>query len=398
MSLDSFVAQDRVWRSVRGGGSVPFNATQHARATVPEEVWTTYGARYPLTYRFTVNPADDLVVRYRHQTSETWQTAPEFTRADMVNGEAGVRFDGAGKAFVSLPFGEDAPATDILFEHAAGGRAAVTFDEVCEFYDDRLTSLTLTWDDWTSDSLWHSQFVACHDAHVSRGLWWCPGVNGGGTAHRGWGPISDPQWAEMQACVDEGYLEPLNHGYEHRDAEAVGYDGSDMTQGAQVIRDKLTLPWQNRRGSNQYVLGWVEPFGNTSSALLSALNPAGMINQRTWTTYGMEDWRSWSGADKVYARGKAAVNLDECSAAFDYSPAYSAWTTLQANRWPAVFGGHPWRRDGDGQTGRYHWEDPTDLIHDFLDEVSGREDIWYVGWGHLYLYRREFETVTVTTP
>lgn len=362
-------------------------------AHLNESVRARFGCSYPITYVLAI-PAglSGLTAYIRHRTSDPLTLLPTRTRADTFNGVDAARFDyAAGRAHVSAAFAAEPNDLYIHIFDGAGQRVEATFVEVANYYDDRVCPVILTWDDWNGGP-WSDSFVAAGIAHADRGLWYSPGVNAGPHWQHPFPAISQAKWDEMQAIVDLGFCEPVNHGYSHLNPSQGGYDADqEIRLGAQMVRDHITMPAQSRRGNQPAALGWVEPYGQSNAALRALLSETGHVNQRRFTSYAMGGWAPFDPAIGVYSRHLPTIDLDT-----DLATANTKFDQAYATRSLYLAAGHPWRRRGDGFTGDYHWDEPEHPIYDHLDYLAGRTDVWYAGWGHSALYRRAAEEVAVT--
>lgn len=351
-----------------------------AKVSIPTAAHDAFGCAYPMTYRWTLpSGSSDLTARARYGLG-AWFDLDELPAGAL--GIDGVRFDYAGdQAFISVAFGPDDDDLHLKLVDLDGVPVG-TLAAVEDYYDARDAACVLSWDDWMPEH--HADFVACVEEHRDRGLWCSTGINAGGVPSSGWPAWDASHWADAQALVDAGYLEPINHGYTHADPDDVDYDVElELGEGVQAIVDNLTLPPQSRRGVEQYVLGWMEPWGRTNAALQAALAGYRLINQRrTGNTGPSLPFASFDSGLGVFARQQVSCSMDDDSVAtmndrFD--------TTLAAGGIYHAYG-HPWAFD-------FATSSPSVLAH--LDHLAGRNNVWYVGWGHLYVYRYAALNLTI---
>ena len=364
---------------------------------VPEWVQATFGARYPVTYIFDVPDEPGLTAYFRHDETDPWTTLTAKVRPEGFNGDECVRFDGT-KAYVSAAFGEDTSDLWIKVENDADEEVGV-FDQVATYYDDRMCPVVLTHDDWHAD--FHSDFLAMLDVHQSYGLWASTGINAGGLD--GDDPLLATHWSDMQTEVDEGFVEPNNHGHTHQFLDNVTEveAEAEVAGGADAITGNVTLPWQSRRGASQFVLGFVEPFGRElNHEAKSELAGSGHINQRRFsTTTATITYISWDGTYSVFNRQVVSANLDQllardgdtATANARFDTAYNGGGIYHGVAHPYLDGTFSWEEGADWEG----WQEPA-VYHGHFDHISGRDDVWYVGWGHLYTYRLTTIELTAT--
>ncbi len=137
------------------------------------------------------------------------------------------------------------------------------------------------------------------------------------------------------------------------------------------IRDNLVLPWWQSSGSQEFISAWAEPCNMTNSEQRILLAKYSYLCDRS---YGANqwDWSAWQ-SDGLYSSCLQAVcwgpvgpapSVDWLDVRFDY--AYSNGLIL------------------------YHWGHPAlwnANAASFFDYISGKKDVWYVGFGALYMYR-----------
>lgn len=383
---------------VRTGGAQPaakrVNSTLHV--AVPAQIHDDYCGSYPLTYEFELpTDAAGCVAQWRSARSDGWSDLNEPS-ADREDGIAMARFDyPARRAYVSVPF---AATTDDLWVRvvdAAGQVVGRPTGSICEFYDDRRSAVVVTYDDWFGDT--HAAHMNAAVRHQANRLWMSPGVNGeypSTPPTYPLGPLTTEQWQDMDATVAAGWVEPHNHGLTHKAATAYGtieVAESEIVGGRQIILDNITMPPQSRRGSTQYAHGFVEPNGQSTGTARSVLGAAKYLSDRR-VQAGGTTFTTWDETAGLYNRASYGVvtkisgdnDVQSRDAIIDYFDTHHA------------IGGEVILI----YSYAYLWQDIT-FAHgtpgaDWIEHVGSHDDIWSVGWGHIYQYRKLWETVTTT--
>lgn len=364
--------------------------------TVPRKWRRLYGVSYPATYEFALPPeSSGLQAQVRKGTATSWTNLSPLAPTDGA-GVDGARFDYANdRAYVSVCFDQqsDSPLVQVRFVGADRREVSASYVGVCKFYNDLNSACVVTCDDWCEGN--HADFMAfvelCHD----RGIAVSAGINAQRNATFSDLPLTLAQWSDIQSKIDTGLLEPTNHGRTHANpnsyTELTAF--REMVLGSQDIADNLTVPPQSRMGGEHFVLGWIEPNGNDNSLAVGFRPEAGhVISRSTTITATREDYQTFATAADTFARDGVRANGDreliaDCNDRFDTSRSiggiYHVYT-------------HPWLKEGGanwnpgvrptGQPG-FDWSDPDEPFIDVLDHIGGHSDVWYVGWGHLYVYR-----------
>lgn len=362
-------------------------------AAVPPGVHDDYGASYPLTYQFVIPPSSSgLTGQWRADPLDAW-TALDEPGADREDGIAMARFDYTGnKAYLSVPFAED--SDDLYLRVMDGSTEVGLYSKITRYYDNRQCAVVITHDDWYNIETHHDSFLEACAVHQNARVWMSPGVNGGHVAPDG---LSPTQWSEMDSAVAAGWVEPTNHGLTHISADDYADQAAadaEIIAGAEIITDNVTMPPQSRRGVTQYVHGFIEPYGASNAFSRASLAAAGHLSDRN-SDEGATTFSVFAG-DDVYGRSASTVSVldfpgsipggagesnsgrDEIKAAFD--TARAAGRIFIVHTYPVR-----WPSRGVGSAFR-NW----------VDYIGSFDDIWSVGWGHLYQYRRLYETVTTS--
>ena len=360
-----------------------------------------YGLSYPITYKFTIPSGSSNLKAYKKFTiGDSWVQITEKTTSDFFNGIGAVRFDYTNNfAYVSVAF--DASYEDIYIKVVNASDSPVgIYSKITDYYDSRKCTVTTTLDEWDDGN----EIVSCErvksifgdgarvscDECTSRHLWVTMGIVTKG--HNGSGA---PNWTEMQTKIDAGYIEPASHTRTHFDAEVGGGEESEIDGSKNDILNNLTMPALNKKGATEYLYAFIEPFGKSSAAERSQLGTSKYLSDRQIGS-GQTEFASWDSANSLYYRigYKIRMGIDgETNVATLNSSFDSCYNNGQIYHlmWHSAQETTPGCYGVDYTAGSY--------FHQHLDYIKDKKDVWYVGFGHLYLYHyvKERNIVTVTS-
>jgi len=248
-------------------------------------------------------------------------------------------------------------------ENSTEVRTFTSFFQTISFYDNRTTAVVWTGDDWGSSSIdvvnatyyAQSKKVVLSPAIVMNSM----SVSSG--------------WSFLQNEIDEGFISPVSHSVSH---PHVPYDNStfEICDSQSYIIGNLTLPWQNQFNGSEFMVGWVEPYGGSDDNIRGNLSECNYLSDRSVSRNlnAWISWVSWNNTEGIYNRAGASImgedsNLTELNTAFD---------TVYSSGGIYHLISHP---------GQYTW-DEDDYIPQHLTYIGNRTDVWYVGWGQLYMY------------
>jgi hypothetical protein len=325
--------------------------------SVNSSIYASYGLTYPLTYVFNISTPPKVYCRSLY--GQSWTLLPEKTENDFFNGINAVRFDASNnRAYVSVAFSELSSNIYLNFTDAYDRPIEARFIEIAKYYDNRKAVVVATADDWTN--AWDNDFKwACY-LFRSRNLWLTAAII-----------TAQAPWASIQGELDAGYIEPASHSYNH---PAIPYADYDLQIGGskQDIIGNLTLPALNRIGSTQYVWAWIEPYGNeTDATCRHKLGEYKYLCDRDY--YAPNDtFASWDQTNGLYERIGSSVIVDWDLTREQYNSKFDQ-VYNSGGIYHIIL--HPW----SNQT--YH-----DSFREHLDYIKERKDVWYAGFGHLYVY------------
>ena len=328
-----------------------------------------YGLTYPVTYEFSIpQNSENLNVYRKHKDSHDWNLIDEKTSNDFFNGIEAVRFDYDGNiAYVSVGFSILSDTIYIKIENNINENTNAPFKRISEYYDNRRAAVTVTADDWADYS--NKKFIEACQNFRSYNLWYSVGII------TRW--INDQNtWNAIQDQLDDGFIEVLSHSRTHPYVPYADLE-SEVVGSKEDIIEKLNLLNQNRSGSNEYVYAWVAPFGNYSEAIDTMTSKAKYLVSRMFT-YDDIYFSNWNSDLNKFDPVGGSMEVGNSS----------YWGSTDINELNVTFD------NAFSSNGVYHlithpnileWNKNFTWSH--LEYISNRKDIWYVGFGHLYLYR-----------
>lgn len=169
--------------------------------------------------------------------------------------------------------------------------------------------------------------------------------------------------------------------YDDRSAAVVVTGDDEMSGCSQDIKDSLAVPYPS--GAAEYVAAYVDPGGYSDETLRAKLAQYRYLVERS-IYQNVQDFAPWNADDGLYERVGVTLCGDHRSL-LELDMAFY-WARQQHGIYHLYI--HPWLHD---------WSDGSP-IRQHIDHIKGQSDLWYVGFGHLYLYRyvQERGQVTVT--
>lgn len=328
-----------------------------------------YGLTYPVTYEFSIPQNSENLNAYRkYKDSQDWNLIEKKTSNDFFNGIEAVRFDYDGNiAYVSVGFSILSDTIYIKIENNINENTNAPFKRISEYYDNRKAAVTVTADDWADYS--NEKFIEACQNFRSFNLWYSVGII------TRW--INDQNtWNAIQDQLDDGFIEVLSHSRTHPYVPYADLE-SEVVGSKEDIVEKLNLLNQNRSGSNEYVYAWVAPFGNYSEAIDTMTSKAKYLVSRMFT-YDDIYFSNWNSDLNKFDPVGGSMEVGNSS----------YWGSTDINELNVTFD------NAFSSNGVYHlithpnileWNKNFTWSH--LEYISNRKDIWYVGFGHLYLYR-----------
>ncbi len=336
------------------------------------------GAAYPLTFQFSV-PADaGVTVERKYFRSALWERLAEKSRTDHFDAVEAVRVDSSSSlAFVSVAFASASDSIFLRFTSGGGSPLGVQYRGMPRYYDGRRAVVTVTADDWAD---WFaSMYPPLLSLFRSYGLYVTAGAITGGVGYS--------TWLTMQKEIDSGYVEISAHSRTHPAMPYKDYPG-EVAGCIGDILSNLTMPPLFQKGDQGYVYVWIAPNGQSNATVDSLLTQRNILVNRLYGT-GDTAFSAWAPAAQHFlpinptleignpSWGGGETRIGVLNATFD---------SVTARGGIYHFMWHPQTLYPDIQKA---------YLSDHLKHVSGRNDIWYVNLGHLYLYHY-FQTANAT--
>tara|TARA_B110000014_G_scaffold252136_1_gene230174 strand:- start:20 stop:1477 length:1458 start_codon:yes stop_codon:yes gene_type:complete len=349
--------------------TINIDAQNEVIVSVDSQIHIDYGLSYPITYEFDIPQGSENLNAYRkYRSAQDWNLIDEKTDDDFFNGIEAVRFDyNENIAYISVGFSIISDSIFIRIVNSANENINASYMRMSEYYDNREAVVTVTADDWADYS--NAKFIQACQNFRSYNLWYSVAII------TGW--ISNQNtWDDIQAQLDDGLIEVVAHSRTHPYAPYNDLEG-EVAGSKQDIINNLNLLNHNRSGINEYVYAWVAPFGDYDAAIDSATSNAKYLVSRLFY-YNENYFSNWN--NDLYKFDPVGATIEVGSS--DY------WGSTNINELNTAFD------NVVDSNGVYHlvthpnileWDEDFTWVH--LEHISNRKDIWYVGFGHLYLYR-----------
>ena len=346
--------------------SIQNNMRNEMTITIDSQTHIDFGLSYPVTYEIDIpNGSQNLNAYRKYSSSQNWNLIDEKTSDDFFNGIEAVRFDyDEQKVYISVGFSSISDTIFIKLEDDDGNIVSSSIEKICEYYDNRHAAVTITADDWADYC--HEKFIQACQNFRSYNLWYSVAIITGWTSG----------WDDIQNQLDLGLVEPVAHSRTH---PYVPYDDveGEVLGSKQDIIDNLNLLNHNRSGVNEYIYAWVAPFGEYDDSIDIMTSNGKYLVSRLFN-YDENDFSEWNtDLNKFDPVGGSielgnsyywgSTNINELNSSFDN--ALSLGKVYHLITHPNIL---DWNED-------FTWN--------HLEHISNRKDIWYVGFGHLYLYR-----------
>ena len=328
-----------------------------------------YGLTYPVTYEFSIpQNSEKLNVYRKYKDSQDWHLVEEKTSNDFFNGIEAVRFDYDGNiAYVSVGFSILSDTIYIKIENNINENTNAPFKRISEYYDNRQAAVTVTADDWADYS--NEKFIQACQNFRSYNLWYSVAII------TRW-IDNQTTWNDIQDQLDDGFIEVLSHSRTHPYVPYADLESEVMGSKEDII-EKLNLLNQNRSGSNEYVYAWVAPFGNYSEAIDTMTSKAKYLVSRMFN-YDDIYFSNWNNDLNKFDPVGASIEVGNSL----------YWGSTDINELNLAFD------NAVSSNGVYHLVTHPNILEwnknftwSHLEYISNKKDIWYVGFGHLYLYR-----------
>jgi hypothetical protein len=327
-----------------------------------------YGLKYPVTYEFEIpQDSENLNVYRKYNASQDWFLIDKKTSNDFFNGIEAVRFNyDENIAYVSVGFSILSDTIYIKIDNNINKNIHISFKRISKYYDNREAALTITADDWADYS--NEKFIQACQNFRSYNLWYSVAII------TRW-IDNQSTWNDIQGQLDDGLIEVVSHSRTHPNVPYADLEG-EVLGSKQDIINNLNLINLNRSGSKEYVYAWVAPYGEYSEAIDTMTSNAKYLVSRLFY-YNNIYFSDWDSNLNKFNPVNASIEVGNSS----------YWGSTDINELNAAFD------NAIDSKGIYHlithpnileWD--KDFTWSHLEYISNRKDIWYVGFGHLYLY------------
>jgi len=361
------------------------NSTDFHMFTIDNTAHNNYGCSYPVTYVFNFSTDSTNLKAYKCG-GYNWTLIPTKTQGQIQNGIEASRFDYIEKkAYISASFPAEFDILLIKLTDEYDNIIDSEFNGITKYYDNKKMAVVMTIDDWYDR--YHEYFMTAIDRCQLRNIWFTPGIVTVGSAVYGGEPANR---TDMQNQIDEGYVEPASHSKYHLhppyDEEQWGVQSSyneEINGSKQNLIDDLNFPNISKRGDQEYLYAWIQPYGQSDSVIRQKLGEFKYICDRS--TAGSDTFSTWDDSNGLYNAAGFSISIESVR----------NLTTLN-NKFNSVY-------NSEGIYHMFGHARDNDLISGdvalHLDYISNRSEVWYVGFGHLYLYHymQERNVISHTT-
>ena len=335
--------------------------------TTNSQTHINYGLSYPITYEFSIPEDSQNLSAYRkYKNYQDWNLIDEKNKDDFFNGIEAVRFDyDEYKAYVSVGFSVVSDTIYIKIANSTHENVNITYTRMCKYYDNRKAAVTITGDDWAD---WNNDnFIQSCQNFRSLNLWYSVAV------------ITNSyqsNWDDIQTQLDLGLIEVVSHSRTHPYVPYYNIESEVVGSKLDII-ENLNLLNHNRSGVNEYVYAWIAPYGEYSPQIDTMTSNANYLISRLfyWNDNYYSDWDN-----DLYKFNPVGASIELGNSSY--------WGSYDIDELNSTF------QSVIDENGIYHltthpnilqWDEIFTWQH--LEYISNRKDIWYVGFGHLYLYR-----------
>jgi len=340
--------------------------------TIDNETHIDYGCSYPITYVFNFSTDSTNLKAYKCG-GYNWTLIPNKNQGQIQNGIEAARFNySEKKAYITVGFPNEFDILLLKITDEYNNVIDSEYYKITKYYDNKKMAVVITIDDWYER--YHEYFMTAIDRCQSRNIWFTPGVVTVGSAVYAGQPANR---TDMQEQLDEGFVELASHSKYHLhppyDEEQWGVQSSydkEINGSKQNLIEDLNFPNISKRGDKEYLYAWIEPYGQSDSVIRQKIGEYKYICDRS--TGSDDTFSTWDDSNGVYDRVGFSISIESVR----------NLTTLN-NKFNSVY----------SAGGIYHMfghARNNDLISGdvalHLDYIANRSDVWYVGFGHLYLY------------
>jgi len=263
-----------------------------------------------------------------------------------------------------------------------------TFLGIAKYYDNRTFACTVSWDDYTGNhskpwklQKWQDMF----NMFNSKNLTYTIGII---TDYQAWGN----NWTLIQENFDDGkeagqkadtpyLMEVSSHSVIHSHPNNWDTAEADYQIGASArqIKGNLTLQGYWEMSGSEYILSWIEPYGESTAITRSTLGDHYYLMDRATTESNRQgDYQTWDSTNGLFERWGVVLRIDTTSAQHIKDKFDWAYTNGKIF---CVYG-HPVTRRNV-----YDWNVTGGNADKWTDHISGNTGCWYCHHGTLHTYR-----------
>lgn len=339
---------------------------------------TSYCLCYPVTYCFKIQAGapDTLTMQYKYTSGGTWTNLTTKTSTDVYSGIECARFDYTNDSvYVSVEYPDAYNDIYLRCIDSGGQSYLLSYANIPLYYDASACPVVWSFDDWGpeagngSPSFTEALFVqSCtlatnHDIPIMHSVVADSMEPYTGTWNANYVSLTN-QW------IDSGYVYIANHSMTHDDTIQIGEYESEVCASRDTIKANLDLPY--KRGSTEYLMTWLAPFGSDWSSGF-AFCPNTYLSDVSGSMISSSG--NYSGS--VYSDGtpgaakNGIVNFAEDE---DSATIITQFTTCYTyNR---IF----------HKRAHFYLCD-VDILSAVFGYLDNRADVWYVDLDGMYMYR-----------
>ena len=326
-----------------------------------------YGLSYPVTYEINIpSNSTNLNAYKKYKNSQNWDLIDKKNTDDFFNGIEAVRYDyDESIAYTSVKFSIISDTIYVKITDETNTSVITSFNKISRYYDNRKSVVTVTGDDWAD---WNNEnFIQACQNFRSLNLWYSVAIITN---------LSQSTWNDIQNQLDLGMIEAVSHSRTHPFVPYYDVE-SEVLGSKQDIIDNLNLVNHNRSGPNEYVYAWIAPYGEYSTQIDTMTSNGGYLVSRLFYWYD-NDYSEWDNELYKFDPVGASIELGNADywGSFDIDELNSTFENVVNAQEIYHLTTHP---------NILQWNENFTWTH--LEYISNRKDIWYVGFGHLYLYR-----------
>lgn len=343
-----------------------------------------YGLRYPMTYVFNIpRLLEGGKVFWTDKENGIWSPLIEKNSSEFFNGLDCVRFDYSKHlAYISIRFANDSDDLFFRLEDKKGQNRTMTFSNIATYYDNRKAVFVWSLDDYPEDVRGPAENQSYFDFDSlarNHSIWVTSAIN---TDY-----IHD--WRPLQSDIDQGFLEIASHSAGHPDTTPYLNAEYEVKTSKEAIISNLKLSEYYRKGSRQYVPCWIEPTGAVDEEVRRELGKNLYLIDRS--TQDNQTWIApWDPQINLFARIGATLKVEDET---DAKAANSSFDYYYARQDVIHFWSHPWKMLDNGTCDTFK---SGTWLDNLMGYVGQRKDVWYVGFGALYMYQLPIQTNGVT--